>query len=482
MFFGDPIRPTVIVVSFTLLLWLILTLVIKDLHKAGIITSIFLLLFFSYGHLWNCALGIFREMYLHLNENYFLLFWALVFIGSPFLVIKTRRRLHSLTHYLNIVSILLVAFPMITIVLHRLGSRGYRLREGQLGPVNLEESKKYPDIYYIILDGYARADILGEFYQYDNSEFLKFLAQKGFFIANKSRSNYSQTSLSLSSSLNSTYLDDLSKKMGPETNDRLPLRKMIWNNRVASFLKERGFLMVAFSSGIAATEIKNADIFITPPMYLSEFENLLLNTTPFLIILDELPEKSQYGLHRDRLLYIFDHLADPAKMDAPVFVFAHIMAPHRPFIFGENGEKVKPDREFSFAEGTKFMDGDVYVEKYRNQLIFVNKKIQMAINKIISKSSEPPIIILQADHGSGLYWCRLDKIAFKERMSILNAYYLPGSGHKKLYDEITPVNTFRVIFNHYFGTDLEILEDKCCYSTWQHPYKFIDVTDKINSD
>jgi len=270
--------------------------------------------------------------------------------------------------------------------------------------------------------------------------------------------------------------------MGPETDDRLPLREMIWNSRVAEFLKESGYVIVAFSSGVGGTEMKDADIFITPRSFLSEFENLLLNTTPIPLLLNRVPEKSQYDLHRDRLLYVFEHLADMADLDAPVFVFAHILAPHRPFIFGENGEKLEPDGKFSFGDGTKYIGKDKYVEKYRNQLIFVNKKIQMAINKIISKSSEPPIIILQADHGSGLYWCRLDKIAFKERMSILNAYYLPGSGDKELYDGITPVNTFRVIFNHYFGTDLEILEDKCYFSTWRHPYKFIDVTDETNTD
>jgi len=108
----------------------------------------------------------------------------------------------------------------------------------------------------------------------------------------------------------------------------------------------------------------------------------------------------------------------------------------------------------------------------------------MAINKIISDSPQPPIIILQADHGPGLYWFGFEynKNTLKERMSILNAYYLPGSGDKKLYDEITPVNTFRIIFNHYFGTDLELLEDKSYFSTWYEPYKFIDVIDETNTD
>jgi hypothetical protein len=48
----------------------------------------------------------------------------------------------------------------------------------------------FPDIYYVILDGYARADILDELYGYDNSRFLDYLERHGFFVAETSHSNY----------------------------------------------------------------------------------------------------------------------------------------------------------------------------------------------------------------------------------------------------------------------------------------------------
>jgi hypothetical protein len=37
---------------------------------------------------------------------------------------------------------------------------------------------------------------------------------------------------------------------------------------------------------------------------------------------------------------------------------------------------------------------------------------------------------------------------------------LPGTEHKAMNQNITPVNTFRVIFNTYFGTHFEYLDDK----------------------
>ena len=104
------------------------------------------------------------------------------------------------------------------------------------------------------------------------------------------------------------------------------------------------------------------------------------------------------------------------------------------------------------------------------------------MENIISLSPNPPIIVLQADHGPGsqVYFENPDKTNFKERMSIFNAYYLPSGGSEKLYREITPANTFRLIFNYYFGTNYELLEDKSYYSTYSRPYDFMDVTNNVS--
>jgi hypothetical protein len=67
-------------------------------------------------------------------------------------------------------------------------------------------------------------------------------------------------------------------------------------------------------------------------------------------------------------------------------------------------------------------------------------------------------------------------------MGILNAYYLPGTGQAGLYPSITPVNSFRVVFNAYFGTDLPILPDRSYIFTNQlHLYDFRDITDLLRA-
>lgn len=116
-------------------------------------------------------------------------------------------------------------------------------------------------------------------------------------------------------------------------------------------------------------------------------------------------------------------------------------------------------------------------------MLYVNKRLLPAIDAILPQSPEPPIIILQADHGPGLLldWEEPANTYFRERLAIFNAIRLPEGESAGFYDEMTPVNTFRLIFNHSFGTELEPLEDKSYFSTWPQPYVFIDVTDEVRS-
>lgn len=120
---------------------------------------------------------------------------------------------------------------------------------------------------------------------------------------------------------------------------------------------------------------------------------------------------------------------------------------------------------------------------YRDELLFINSKVREAVEAILSEASRPAIIILQADHGpaSMLDWETAENTNLKERFAILNAYYLPNRDRVQLYDSITPVNTFRVIFNRYFGTDLELLEDESYSSTYDRPWAFTNVTEQIDS-
>lgn len=330
------------------------------------------------------------------------------------------------------------------------------------------------------MDGYASASTLKEIYDYDNYEFLSYLKDKGFYIAFESRTNYASTFLSLASSLNMEYLNYLSEGVGVESKDRTIPYQMIKNNKVMKLLKSKGYKYIHFSSGWGATD-RNiyADLDIWSGGK-NEFLTILIQTT----ILSPLEKYLIGGDDRRRVLNTFSELAKVHRIEGPKFIFAHITCPHPPYLFSEDGEPV-PETKFK-------MSGNVWEqkEKYLKQLIFISNKVKILTDEILSQSKDLPIIILQADHGtaSTFYgpdvgdWDRPSKINLRERMRIFNAFYFPSGGNSLLYSSITPVNVFKIIFNYYFKKKYELLEDQSYYSTYQQPYRFVNVTDMVTYD
>ena len=474
--------PAIATSLFAILLWSFLRLVFKEKKKSGFIVSLFFILFFSFGHIYNSLRYFYIGDIKIGRAGYLLVAIGLLLISATIFAIKSRSNFNHITKFLNLGAAFLLLFQLIMSA-YGIFTRDTFILENEVTSSNLETAGDLPDIYYIVLDAHAGSDVLKEFYEYDNSEFLENLSRKGFYIANKSRANYCRTVLSLASSLNMVYLDELSKRVGDESKNLYPLINMIKYNEVSSFLKRWNYAFISFSTGFSKTEVKNADVYISKPGLLSEFQNVLLNITPIPIVLKEVID--QYDLHRERLLFTFKSLAQLPEMKSPKFVFAHILAPHTPFVFGKNGEYIKSNRPFYFRRNDNRLnesEKEEYIRKYKNQLSFINKRVIDSIDAILSRSTNPPVIILQGDHGPSamLDYNSLENTNLKERMSILNAYYFPPNFPKELYDTISPVNTFRIIFNHYFGTTFKLLKDKSYFTTWNYPFKFIDITDKID--
>jgi len=324
-------------------------------------------------------------------------------------------------------------------------------------------------------------------YQHDNTDFVEYLSGRGFYVASESRSNYSHTFLSLASSLNMIYLDDLAARVAPESRSRRPAVNMIWYSDVVRFLNHFGYTTVAFSTGWWGTEMTDADVYLSPRWRPDFFQKGLMDMTPLPFLARQVGVQARHDTHRERISYTFDKLVELSELDGPLFVFAHIVAPHPPFVFGRHGEEIEPESRFTLHDGDRIigkgtLTQDEYVWRYRDQLIYINGRVRQTIDGILSGSERPVIIILQADHGPGsaLDWDDVAGTNLRERFSILNAYYLPNHGSTALYDGITPVNTFRLVLNHYFGADYELLSDESYFSTYSRPYAFMNVTDEID--
>jgi hypothetical protein len=486
--------PLLVVLAVVLLCWLLLGLVLRNWTKAGLMISLFLLLFFSYEAFYYVirdhavAAGLPRVS----TRQALVAAWVILFAAGAYLLVRTRRELRNLNNVANVISACAVGISVVNVGVYevraRSGSGNGALESVMADQTALDHSLSLPDIYYIILDGYASPDTLREVYDYDNGPFIDYLTSLGFYVAGDSNANYCQTALSLASSLNMQYLDGFVSRIGPNYQRRAPLLALVHDNEVSSFLKEHGYVTVVFDSGWSISDVRGADIYMSPRWSPDEFQTLVLEMTPLPFLMEQMGGVRDYDLHRDRILYAFEHLADFAQEEAPVFVFAHVMLPHPPFVFGPSGEEITPDYPFSLHDATSLIrergiTRETYIEGYRDQIVFANSQVKSALEAILSGSAEPPVIILQADHGPGalLDWEDVESTHLRERMSILNAYYFPDGDYGQLYEGITPVNTFRALFNTYFGTDLELLPDESYFSTWSHPYAFIDVTEELRS-
>jgi len=301
-----------------------------------------------------------------------------------------------------------------------------------------------------------RSDNIQAVYNYDNSAFIKALTQRGFYVAACSQSNYAYTIISLASSLNMDYLDKF-----PAADDE-QTAKLIQSDAVRQFLRARGYTIVAFETGYRFTQLEDANVYYSyqpSNNLINDFELLFLQTTLLRLPLDnlKLSELSTQGeIKHNRIIYDLEILKKlPTSVKSPKFVFAHLVVPHGPFVFGPNGEVVPPSK----------LNDPAYKNGYQNSVTFISNAMLQVVDQLLSNSKTPPIIVIQGDHG-GTTWFRPD-----QRMKILNAYYLPGAGNV-LYPSISPVNTFRTIFNTYFGQNYPLLQDVSRYSRPSKQYEF----------
>ena len=454
------------------LLFLLFRFLLKSWRKSGLVTSLSLILFFSYGHIYTAARPL-NETILPLGRHrllvpIFLIVWAVL----VWLIARYKGSLQPATQTVNLIALIVLLFPLFSFVQFAFNSRTATIENADPQVVTSGQPLSgTPDIYYIILDGYSRDDVLQDRWKYDNSAFLQELERLGFFVAPCSKSNFAQTQLSLTSSLNMEYLQDLSPLYNdPKKRTRATLPAAMRDNAARRFLEDLGYDIVGFESGYGWTDFRDADYFLKPEGGYREhvsmlgganqFEVLLMNTSAAILVADatiKLPEmlkpdlQSHERMLREHILYILDTLPKVPRLPGAKFVFAHIVSPHSPYIFGPNGEEVSGDIDT--------------IDGYGDQVTYINKRIIPVLEAIIAESQTPPIIILQADHG----WARDEP---DRRVRILNAYYLPDGGNQFLYDSISPVNTFRLVFNYYFGADYPLLDDLSYYSPMMAPYDY----------
>ena len=453
-----------------------LRLVSRDWHHAAVIGTVGLLLFYSYGHVYNglrAADGFGVDLGRH---RYLVPAFSVLAVSIYWLAHRSTAINASTTTYLNLGSVLLLSVSLIKILFapslstagvdNRLVNEGDQLGDSARAPM--------PDVYYIVLDAYTRGDTLRATYNYDNEPFLNRLRSMGFYVAACSQSNYSQTELSMASTLNAGYLDELIPDVAPDVLDRSKLWPLIRDSQVRSVFERLGYLIVAAETGYYWSEWEDADLFLAPVRGwfagMSALEGTLLRSTAAWAVIDALPALPAFlspdldrstDAHRERVEFVLGKLEQLADEPSPKFVFIHLVSPHRPFVFDAEGNSIDDDYTWTQSD----LGLDQYRLGYRGQVAYLNRRVEKIVQMILNESATAPVIILQGDHGP-------EEGSSQDRMRILNAFYLPDAEYGQLYSTITPVNSFRVVFNAVFDYGLPLLPDTSYFSTYDSPFEY----------
>lgn len=410
------------------------------------------------------------------------------FLGVAALVLRRFGRAPSppTTKYLNIVTGILASYSAIRIATDTSLSAG-AARVAPVQPATAQaaasEDSRSPDIYLIVLDKYTGSRILGPRYGLDNRPFEDSLRARGFLVPTHAQANYIHTSLALAAMLNFDYLDDLPKRFGIDNEEWELVYPLIENNGLAAFLRGHGYRYVFFPSAFAPTrQSRFADAQLPSPSQIRpEFESVWLWSTAIptahllacrvagcrVFTFSYTPESAEL------LDWKFAQLPQLAGREQPVFVFAHLTLPHEPYVYYRTCAHREPYWPLDDAGDTLTLKR-AYVE----QTECLNRKLLILVDAIRRRSSTPPVILLQSDHGHG----RLGRLApglesvapwqVAERRAIFAAYALPGVPAESVSDSISPVNAIRLVLRHYFTADLPNRPDVTYWSAWTRPYRF----------
>ena len=307
-----------------------------------------------------------------------------------------------------------------------------------------------PDIYFVVLDGYARDDVLETDFGFDNTPFLDQLESAGFETSSRATANYSSTHVSIPSMLDM----DLPIREGPiiSVNDLRALGNITsGDNAVVRSLKDLGYFYVHGSSEWWGNRCGPAvDLCLGGPlMDITAFD--LLQATPVRGLL--FPETGDPGTATT--VRRLDELEDWEQIssdwpDQPKFVFLHVILPHPPlYLDGEcepNPQELLSQRRLNAYPPLDDSVVEVRKEAYVNQVECANQ----FVSTLLDAAGPDSIVVLTSDHGpdsraqlsqSATLW---EPEAVKERMSTFTSMRLPSECEQPSED-LHLVNIFRLV-------------------------------------
>ena len=147
--------PLIIILGIAIAIWAVIKAILKNARKSALLTSLYVFLFFSYGHIFNVIESNSTQEYSILSHVFLLITYVSIVIFVTYYFVKTHRKLNSVTTIANVISITLVSFVLFNIGVSNFENLN-NYQDEMYAPITLENNlKNFPDVYYIVLDEYA---------------------------------------------------------------------------------------------------------------------------------------------------------------------------------------------------------------------------------------------------------------------------------------------------------------------------------------
>jgi len=325
-------------------------------------------------------------------------------------------------------------------------------------PGPLATPAQRPNVYWIVLDAFARPDAMDELIGLDPSPFVASLERDDFEVSRTSFSSYWETHMSLASTLQMDYVRQATTEIIDEFDAFGPV--VVGQNETLARFRRLGYHLAYGPAGFVEWSACREDLvdvclpLVRPPRAVGELEESLLDLTPLGVL--SLP--TAYSTPRS----FVDGLTEAgAQLERPFFAFQHVLSPHWPYRYrADCSARDVPvdDRRLTLEE---------QLDEYRTQVRCVAADTQEAVTRILEVDPSA-IIIIQSDHGSRFHWptprSEWTTLQAQERFAAFNAMRLPQPCRDGV--EGAPlVNTFRIVFACIEGRSPDLLEHRA----FEHP-------------
>jgi hypothetical protein len=365
------------------------------------------------------------------------------------LFLRLKKNSGSLSRLVKFFNVLMVSWILVELFIF-IGFKNY-LNTELKKTVTIKECSncEKPDIYLLILDEYAGQKTLIDKFQFDNSEFLSYLRSRNFHIVPGSKSNYNLTLFSVASMLSLDKLR-ISNYKKPSTKDFILAGLKLNQSPVGKYFQRNGYEIYNLSlfsflnlpSHFKHSYVRNFVEELKSRTLTGHIQHLYQQMFVFNSKKNEKGDSVSLDFNYNNALINF-FLQDSFRSNKPKFVYAHFLMPHFPHLLNEKGQF--NDLKSQYSQDT-----------YLGYLKYCNLRIMPVIDKILSSSITPPIILLMSDHGFRGFAKPADP---KYYFMNLNAIYLPDQNYDAWYDSVSNVNQFRILLNQEFNQNLPLLKD-----------------------